>query len=50
MDEQIIALFECELRGGGSDVALRVPVSLYDAVEASDEHVMSDIELPALVQ
>lgn len=50
MNEQIVGLFESELRGGGSDVAFGVPVGLDDAVEASDEHVVSDVELPALVQ
>lgn len=50
MHEQVVALFEGERRGGGPDVALGVPVSLEDAVEASDEHVVSDVEFPALVQ
>ena len=50
MDEQVVALLECELGGRGSNVAFRIPVGFDDAVEASDEHVVADIELPALVQ
>lgn len=46
---EICPLFEAELRGGSSDVALRKPISLDDAVEGCQKHVVSDIELSALV-
>lgn len=50
MDVEIGALFEAELGGGSSDVALGVPVGLKDAVEGGQKHIVADIELPPLVQ
>ena len=40
---------DVELVGGGSDVALFVPVVSCDAVEVGDEHVVADIELAFLI-
>ena len=41
---------DVELVGGGSDVALFVPVGSCDAVEVGDEHVVADVELSVVVE
>lgn len=41
---------EVEIVGGGADVALAEPVGAHEAVQPGDEHVVADVEFPALVK
>lgn len=50
MCEQILGVFDVVLTGSGSDVAICIPVTLHFAVMAADGHIVTDIELPLLVQ
>lgn len=50
MDHLVSDVIEVEVVGGGADVALTEPVGSHDAVEASDEHVVPDVEFSAFVQ
>lgn len=50
MREQIFGVLDVVLTRSGSDVAICVPVTLHFAVVAADCHVVTDIELPLLVQ
>ena len=50
MREQIFGVLDVVLAGGGSDVAICVPVAFHLAVVTTDGHVVADVELPPLVQ
>ena len=50
VDELIADVVEVEVVGGGADVALAEPVGAHEAVQAGDQHVVADVELPPLVQ
>jgi hypothetical protein len=50
MDIQISALFEAELRGRSSYVSFGEPIGFDNAIEGSEEHVMTDIKLSTFVK
>lgn len=50
VDHFVADVVEVEVIGGSADVAFAEPVGSHDAVQPGDEHVVPDVELPALVE
>ena len=50
VDELVVGVAQLELVAAGADVALVVPVAAHLAVEAHQQHVAADVELPPVVQ
>jgi hypothetical protein len=50
VDHLIADILEIEIEGGGSDVALAVPVGAHDSVQSADHHVVADVELAPFVE
>lgn len=46
MDKEVINIIEFVLRGGCSEVALSIPVTLHIAIDLGDEEKPPDVELP----
>lgn len=50
MYQFIVQVFQGVLFAGGSDVALLVPVSLDESVDAGDQDVASDVKFALVVE
>jgi hypothetical protein len=49
MDHRVFYVEKVEIAGGGSDVALPMKICSDLSVEASDDHVVPDVEFPSSV-